>query len=123
MERRNNLDSRSKNPLVTAERLHRFKCPFCGSKDKNITAVHSIDDREGEDTYNQWVENVKIVCCNDCGYTMFFGHSALAIRSLCFDYALSMKESEEFVRNFHMENHEDPKINPHTGDSPARKND
>ena len=27
--------------LVTAERLHRWKCKFCGSKDKNIVNLRA----------------------------------------------------------------------------------
>lgn len=102
--------------LVSAERLHRFKCAFCGSKDKNIVnfkVPYDYDDRNKPD--GRYEEALKIVTCNQCGYTMIFGHSAAMVANVILKNQTTIKESEEFVKRFHDVNHEDPKANPHFG--------
>ena len=100
--------------LVTAERLHRWKCKFCGSKDKNIvnlkapvkTAVISVD--------GEYQDAVKIVCCNQCGKVEIFSHSALMLGSLLYGNTCSIEDSEKYVKKFHDMNHFDPKANHHS---------
>lgn len=93
--------------LVTAERLHRWKCQFCGSKDKNILNVENYLEDEP-------FESVKVVTCSQCGLTMIFAHSALAYVKMLHNEGITRKESEDFVRNAHMKNHDDPMRNPHS---------
>ena len=95
--------------LITAERLHRWKCLFCGSKDKNIVDLRMKDPNTGE----MWVP-VKIVTCSQCGRTETYSHSALAHVKAMRGQSVSMKESEEYVQKTHDINHRDPKVNPHS---------
>ena len=103
--------------LISAERLHRWKCQYCGSKDKNI--VRALFRKDGDTTKNpssnpdEVYEAVKIVTCSQCGYTMIFGHSALAVISSLNGNGVSLERSEKFVEDAHALNHNDPKCNPH----------
>ena len=108
--------------LVSAERLHRFKCAFCGSKDKNIVNFKMPYDQDNSCRHDAF----KIVTCNQCGYTMIFSHSAAMAATIIANSAamapniiantkITIKESEEFVKRFHEINHVDVKANPHFG--------
>lgn len=102
--------------LVTAERLHRWKCLFCGSKDKNIVQFKAQVNKTASGLVNsstEYAEAVKIVTCNQCGKTEIFAHSAMMIGSFIAGHNCSIEESEEFVKKFHEMNHLDPKVNPH----------
>lgn len=106
--------------LITAERLHRWKCLFCGSKDKNIMSVklplnESVTTSTDPENY---AEGVKIVTCSQCGKTEIFSHSALAMMGVLTGKTVTIEESEEFVNKFHEMNHIDPKINPHATHGP-----
>ena len=94
--------------LISAERLHRWKCLYCGSKDKNIVDVFMQDPETGE----KWAAN-KIVTCSQCGYTQMFSHSALAHAAFIKGVSISINESNYYVKRFHNINHEDPMRNPH----------
>ena len=97
--------------LVTAERLHRWKCVYCGSKDKNIVRC-SIKTSNSDPTLQ---EGVKIVTCNQCGKTEIFSHSALVMAHILGMVSddITIEQSEKFVKDFHNMNHLDPKVNPH----------
>lgn len=96
--------------LVTAERLHRWKCIYCGSKDKNIV---SFKTKETKEASSEYVEACKIVACNQCGHVEIFAHSSAMLANIISKKDYTIKESEEFVQKFHDVNHLDPKINPH----------
>ena len=110
--------------LISAERLHRWKCQFCGSKDKNIYEIQfPIDGETSSDgQYADVAPGIKIVSCNQCGKTEIFSHSSKLLASILVQSVLggvtgiTLKASEEFVNNFHDINHSDPKRNPHTKD-------
>lgn len=100
--------------LITAERLHRWKCVFCGSKDKNIVNIKAPISRDVEKVAYQ--DSIKIVSCNQCGHTDIFSHSAMMYASCVMNTnkgICTIEESEEFVKKFHNMNHKDPKVNPH----------
>lgn len=106
--------------LISAERLHRWKCVYCGSKDKNIVALNARIREEDMNVvepyeYEKGVKPaVKIVTCSQCGHTMIFGHSAFAVASALSQFKdFSFAKSEEFVKQAHDMNHIDPKCNPH----------
>ena len=97
--------------LISAERLHRWKCQYCGSKDKNIICcklrkdgnrINGSSSKDEDDYY----EGMKIVTCSQCGHTMLFGHSALAVVTIFnnMNSGLSLERSEEFVKESHMLN-------------------
>jgi len=97
--------------LVSAERLHRWKCKFCGSKDKNISS--GFIPKSSTDTKLE--EAIKVVACNQCGHVEIFAHSARVLTHLISGNRnlITIEDSENFVKNFHELNHIDPKINPH----------
>ena len=103
--------------LISAERLHRFKCAFCGSKEKNIVDKNMYITNE--DGSSSFVTIGKIVTCSQCGYTMQFYHSALIAEKCMSNHYTRftdenlLKESEEFVKNSYKINYDDPKRNPH----------
>jgi len=102
--------------LISAERLHRWKCAFCGSKDKNIVN-YMIPDESYKKNPNasQFNPGVKIVTCNQCGYSMIFAHSALVLGNLIAGdnkNRISIQQSDDFVKQFHHINHDDPKKHP-----------
>ena len=99
--------------LVTAERLHRWKCLFCGSKDKNIISFKTPISFKIPNTNEGYEEAVKIVTCDQCGKTEIFAHSALMLGNMMTGNTCSIEQSEEFVKDFHKLNHDDPKVNPH----------
>ena len=103
-----------KMALVTAERLHRWKCIYCGSKDKNISSIKVLKEKglspsDGEN----YQEGCKIVACNQCGHVELFAHSSKMFSSIIAGNPCTIEESEEFVQKFHDVNHLDPKVNPH----------
>ena len=110
--------------LITAERLHRWKCLFCGSKDKNIMSVKLPIEKSVTTSTdpNNYTEGVKIVTCSQCGKTEIFAHSALAMMGVLTGKTVTIEESEEFVNKVHEMNHIDPKINPHAIHGPKINN-
>jgi len=96
--------------LVTAERLHRWKCLFCGSKDKNISTMKAPTSN----VCGTYSEAVKIVACDQCGHIEIFAHSSNMLAMLLVgNHSYTLEESEKFVKDFHLLNHNDPKRNPH----------
>lgn len=81
---------------MDAERLRRWKCLYCGSREKNI-----IDLKNKEK-----IPMVKIVSCNQCGHTDLYAASALAVAGLFSGRNITMQESEEFVNSFIAHEHE-----------------
>lgn len=112
-------------PLVSAERLHRWKCAFCGSKEKNISHIKMntglvpvLPECECKcckpapvlETYDA----VKIVACSRCGHVEFFAHSAIAMAGAITHTNVTLEQSEDYVRKFQHWNFDDPMKNPHT---------
>lgn len=75
---------------MDAERLRRWKCLYCGSREKNIVDMKGKDD----------IPTIKIVTCNQCGHTDFYAASALAMGCALKGKMISMEESEKFVNSF-----------------------
>lgn len=110
--------------LVTAERLHRWKCVYCGSKDKNIMDIKALKTRNAGSTKENMDNAIKIVTCSQCGKTEIFAHSAKMLATALFsNAACSIEDSEEFVKKFHMINHDDPQRNPHNNMKPLPPKD
>lgn len=85
---------------MTSERLKRWKCLFCGCKDKNIVDFEASDEK-GKPT-------IKIVTCENCGHTDLFAVSAKAAADFLTNNTVNRKDSIEFKENFHIYNHNMP---------------
>jgi predicted nucleic-acid-binding Zn-ribbon protein len=108
--------------LISAERLHRWKCVYCGSKDKNIVNIlaplaegeENLVGSTGEVNGNKLGSAMKIVTCSQCGHTDIFSHSALMAGHILRNEKIpTFTESENYVKKFHDKNHNDPLRNPH----------
>lgn len=75
---------------MDAERLRRWKCLYCGSREKNIV------DMKGKEN----IPIIKIVTCNQCGHTDLYATSALAVGWALRGKMITMEESEKFVKSF-----------------------
>lgn len=85
---------------MDSDRLRRWKCLFCGCKDKNVIDFES-EDVKGKPT-------IKIVTCENCGHTDMFAVSAKAAADFLTQKSVNREESMEFKRSFHMYNHNLP---------------
>lgn len=76
---------------MDSERLRRWKCLYCGSRQKNIV---DIKNKEG-------VRTIKVVTCNQCGHTDIYALSALNVaRVIVGGTQPTAEESEQFVHKF-----------------------
>lgn len=95
---------------MDSDRLKRWKCLFCGCKDKNVIDAYSEDNSE--------IPTVKIVTCENCGHTDMFAVSALAAYQFLTGDSVNREDSKKFKRCFHMYNHNMPSATePHMENS------
>ena len=76
---------------MDSERLRRWKCLYCGSREKNIVDLMNEEK----------IKTIKIVTCNQCGHTDIYALSALNVANILLGRKQPTREaSEKFVHEF-----------------------